>query len=102
MVTPSGDTFSEWLSRNIFLRHCVNSWNVMNPMKRPVASVLRVLGTGMILLSVVLLALLWVARQAHPEPWWRWAMYAFPAFAGLAVCLASGSLAERFTRGFEE
>lgn len=74
----------------------------MNPMKKPVASVLRLIGAGLILLSVVLLALLWVARSRAPEPWWRWGLYAFPAVSGIVLYAASGRLATRLTRDFEE
>lgn len=71
-------------------------------MKKPVASVLRVVGVGLILLSVVLLALIWLARYRNPEPWWRWALYALPAFGGVVICGLSSRLAERLTRDFEE
>lgn len=74
----------------------------MNPMKKPVASVLRVVGVGLILLSVVLVALLWVAHERAPEPWWRWALHSLPAIAGTLLCAASGRLATRLTRDFEE
>jgi membrane protein YdbS with pleckstrin-like domain len=74
----------------------------MNPMKRPVASVLRLIGVGLVLLSVVLLALLWIAHERAPEPWWRWALYALPAIGGVVVVASSGRLAARLTRDFEE
>ena len=74
----------------------------MNPMKKPVASVLRVVGAGLMLLSVVLLALLWVAHKRAPEPWWRWALYSTPAIAGIVVVATSGKLATTLTRDFEE
>jgi len=74
----------------------------MNPLKKPVASVLRLIGAGLILLSVVLLALLWLARETQPEPWWRWALYTLPAVVGLVICLTSGRLAARLTQNFEE
>ena len=74
----------------------------MNPMKKPVASVLRVAGVGLILLSVALLALLWLGRHARPEPWWRWTLYALPMPAGTILCAVSGKLAARLTRNFEE
>ena len=74
----------------------------MNPMKKPVASVLRVIGSGLIFLSVVLLALLWITHKREPEPWWRWALYALPAAAGIVVAAFSGKLAVTLTRDFEE
>lgn len=74
----------------------------MNPMKKPVASVLRVIGAGLVLLSIVLLALLWIAQQRAPEPWWRWALYALPAATGIVLCAISGKLATALTRNFEE
>jgi ABC-type multidrug transport system permease subunit len=74
----------------------------MNPMKRPVASVLRVIGAGLILLSVVLLVFLWIARYRSPAPWWRWVLYAAPAVTGVVVCATSGRLAGRLTRNFDE
>jgi hypothetical protein len=74
----------------------------MNPMQKPVASVLRVLGVGLILLSMVLLAFLWLAHRTEPEPWWRWMLYAFPALAGVLLCVTSSKLATRLTRDFDE
>ena len=74
----------------------------MNPMKKPVASVLRVIGVGLILLSVVLLVLLWIAHKRAPEPWWRWALYSLPGITGIVVIASSGRLALRLTRDFEE
>jgi membrane protein YdbS with pleckstrin-like domain len=76
--------------------------NTMNPMKKPVASVLRVVGAGLILLSVVLIAFLWLARYRNPEPWWRWALYAVPALGGIVICAVSGKLAARLTRDYED
>ena len=73
----------------------------MNPMTKPVASVLRLTGVGLILLSVVLLALLWVAHRTQPEPWWRWLLNGLPAAVGALLCLGSGKLAARLTRNFE-
>jgi len=74
----------------------------MNPMKKPVASVLRVIGVGLVLLSIVLLALLWIAHKREPEPWWRWALYLLPAITGIVVTACSGKLAAALTRDFEE
>jgi len=74
----------------------------MNPMKKPVASVLRVAGAGLILLSVGLGALLWLARHRVPEPWWRWTLYCLPALGGITLCIVSGRLAAFLTRDFEE
>jgi len=74
----------------------------MNPMKKPVASVLRVAGVGLMLLTVVLLAFLWLTRHRSPEPWWRWALYSVPALTGLVVCAVSSRLAAFLTRNFEE
>lgn len=74
----------------------------MNPMKKPVASVLRLTGSLLILLSIVLLAFLWLTRERSPEPWWRWALYAVPAVAGVLICACSGKLAARLTSNFEE
>ena len=74
----------------------------MNPMKKPVASVLRVTGVGLILLSVALIAFLWLARHRAPEPWWRWALYSLPAIGGIVLCIVSGRLAGFLTRDFEE
>lgn len=71
-------------------------------MQKPVASVLRVLGAGLILLSVVLLVFLWLAHKRQPEPWWRWGLYSLPAVAGVLLCVASGKLATRLTRDFDE
>lgn len=74
----------------------------MNPMKKPVASVLRLFGAGWILLSVVLLILLWIAHKREPEPLWRWTLYGLPAPAGMLLCIMSSKLAARLTRNFEE
>lgn len=74
----------------------------MNPMKKPVTSVLRLIGSLLILLSVALLAFLWLTRDRNPEPWWRWALYVIPAVAGALVCGFSGRMATRLTRNFEE
>jgi hypothetical protein len=74
----------------------------MNPMKKPVASVLRVVGAGLILLSVVLIGLLWLTRHRSPEPWWRWALYVVPALTGILVCSFSAKMAARLTSNFEE
>lgn len=74
----------------------------MNPMKKPVASVLRVVGMGLVLLSIVLIGLLWLTRHRNPEPWWRWSLYALPALAGILVCAFSGRMAARLTSDFEE
>ncbi len=74
----------------------------MNPMKKPVASVLRVTGAGLVLLGVVLVVLLWLARHRAPEPWWRWTLCSLPALGGITLCLVSGRLAAFLTRDFEE
>jgi hypothetical protein len=74
----------------------------MNPMTKPVASVLRVISAGLILLGITLLALLWVAHRKQPEPWWRWALYALPVVAGIVLGARSTALAGRLTRDFEE
>ena len=74
----------------------------MNPMRKPVASLLRVAGAGLVLLSVVLLAFLWVANRREPEPWWRWALHSLPAMAGILVIAGSGRLSAWLTRSFEE
>jgi len=74
----------------------------MNPMKRPVASVLRVIGVGLVLLSIVLVALLWIAHKREPEPWWRWVLYSLPAITGIVVIACSAKLAAALTRDFEE
>ena len=74
----------------------------MNPMTKPVASVLRIVGVGLILLSVVLLAFLWLAHKRQPEPWWRWALYFLPVVAGTLLYVTSGKLAARLTRDFDE
>jgi hypothetical protein len=74
----------------------------MNPLQKPVASVLRVFGAGLILLSLALLAFLWLAHKRQPEPWWRWALYALPGVLGTLVCATSRKLAVRLTRDFDE
>ena len=74
----------------------------MNPMKQPVASVLRLIGSLLILLSIALLAFLWLTRLRNPEPWWRWALYVIPAVVGTLVCSFSGRMATRLTRNFAE
>lgn len=74
----------------------------MNPMKKPVASVLRVASAGLILLGLTLLALVWVAHRKQPEPWWRWAVDALPVVAGIVLWARSAALAGRLTRDFEE
>ena len=74
----------------------------MNPMKQPVASVLRLIGSLLILLGVALLAFLWLTRERNPEPWWRWFLYVIPAITGTLVCGFSSRMATRLTRDFEE
>jgi len=74
----------------------------MNPMRKPVASLLRVTGAGLILLSVVLFVFLWIAHKREPEPWWRWALYSLPAVIGIGVAASGGKLAAWLTRSFEE
>jgi hypothetical protein len=73
----------------------------MNPLQKPVASVLRLISAGLILLSVVLLALLWLAHKRQPEPWWRWGLHALPAVTGLLLWIRSRALAARLTRDFD-
>jgi len=74
----------------------------MNPMKQPVASVLRVVSAGLILLGLMLLALLWIAHRMQPEPWWRWAFHTLPVMGGILLWARSNALAHRLTRNFEE
>jgi hypothetical protein len=74
----------------------------MNPLAKPVVSVLRLLGAGLIVVSLVLLALLWAAQRRQPEPWWRWGLYSLPAAAGLVLCASSRKIAARFTQDFDE
>lgn len=74
----------------------------MNPLQKPVASVLRVFGAGLILLGLALLAFLWLAHKRQPEPWWRWGLYALPVVLGTLVCVTSRKLAVRLTRDFDE
>lgn len=74
----------------------------MNPMKKPVTSVLRLIGSLLILLGLALLAFLWLTRVRNPEPWWRWALYTTPTVAGGLVCGFSSRVAARLTRNFEE
>ena len=70
-------------------------------MQKPVASVLRVVSAGLILLGITLLALLWVAHRRQPEPWWRWVVYASPVAAGIVLWARSTALAIRLTRDFD-
>lgn len=74
----------------------------MNPLRRAVASVIRLVGAGMVGLSLVLLALSWVARHKQPSAWWQYLLYAALAVAGVALLLRSKPLAARFTDDFED
>jgi hypothetical protein len=74
----------------------------MNPMKRPVRSVLLITGAGLVLLGAVLLVLLWIEHKRDPEPWWRWILFASPGLAGVGIGAFSGKIAARLTRDFEE
>lgn len=74
----------------------------MNPLRRAVASVIRLTGAGMVGLGIVLLALAWVARHQQPATWWQYLIYTALALAGVALLLRSKPLAARFTDDFED
>lgn len=74
----------------------------MNPLRRAVASVIRLVGVGLIGLGAVLLVLTWVARHQQPTAWWQYVIYIALAVAGVALLIRSKQLAARFTDDFED
>jgi len=74
----------------------------MNPLRRVVASVIRLVGTGLIGLGGVLLALAWVARHKQPAAWWQYVIYAAVVVLGVTLLIRSKPLAARFTDDFED
>jgi len=74
----------------------------MNPLRRAVASVIRLVGAGLIGLGAVLLALAWVARHKQPTAWWQYVIYAALVMAGVVLLIRSKQMAARFTDDFED
>jgi hypothetical protein len=74
----------------------------MNPMRRAVASVLRLVGAGLIGLGFVLLTLAWVARHKQPVTWWAVAAEGGLIALGVFLLLRSKAWAARWTEDFED
>ena len=74
----------------------------MNPMRRAVASVLRLVGAGLIGLGVVLLALAWVARHKQPITWSSLALDGVLIALGVLLLARSKAWAARWTEDFED
>jgi len=73
----------------------------MNSLRNAVASVLRLVAVGLLLLGVVFLALAYTAgRQGEPSVW-QWVLGGAGFVAGLVLLIFSSALARALTRDYE-
>ena len=73
----------------------------MSSLKSAVASVLRLVGVGLLLLGVVFLVLAYAGSRQDEGSLWQWAAGGLGFVGGIALLACSSPLARRFTRDYE-
>lgn len=73
----------------------------MNSLRSAVASVIRLVAVGFVLLGVVLLALAYAAGQRGEGDVWRWLIGAAGFIIGMVLLCFSSALARMLTKDYE-
>jgi hypothetical protein len=73
----------------------------MSSLRTTVASFLRFVAAGLLLLGVTLLAVAWMAQRQGEAALWHWIGGGLSAVAGLALLITGGPLARRLTQDYE-
>lgn len=73
----------------------------MNTLRTTVASFLRFLAAGLVLLGLALLALAYTAQRQDEASLWFWVGGGFSGLLGLMLLVFSAPLAKRLTEDYE-
>lgn len=73
----------------------------MSSLRSAVASVLRLVAVGLLLLGVVLLVLAYAASQQGGTGLWQWAVGGVAFVIGMLLLLFSAAIARSLTRDYE-
>ena len=73
----------------------------MSSLKSAVASVLRLVAVGLLLLGVVFFVLAYVAGRQGEEEFWQWFIGGAGLLSGLVLLIFSSPLAHLLTRNYE-
>ena len=73
----------------------------MNSMRNAVASVLRLVAVGLLLLGVVMVALAYAAQRQEEGAAWQWILGVGGCVVGLALIILSPIIARAVTRDYD-